>query len=83
MESVNSNNIFCGKHQKITNMQIHYAKDANSNLTYQTDFDLIDFQKQESHLTLSEPVNKSTNVTSYYQNLCFSYLSAKKFSRNF
>lgn len=44
---------------------------------YQINFSLSSADKEQSHLTLSESVNESPNVSNYFQNLCFSYLVAQ------
>lgn len=72
---------FNEKNQTITDMNIFYDTDEYSRTVYKTDFTLADRTSQESHVTLQEPASKSGFISNYYQNLCYSYLEADKYSK--
>ena len=71
---------FDTKNQTIQNMQISYNANQNKKSTYQTDFTLLDSASQESHITLEEAASTSGFTSTYYQNLCYAYLEANKYS---
>lgn len=72
---------FDTKAQTIQEMQISYNTANNQKTIYTMDFTLSDSSFQESHLTLQTPASNSGFAQTYFQNLCYSYLEADKYTK--
>ena len=66
--------------QSIMDMHISYEKLENSKSMYKIRLTLLDTASQTSYKTLTEKATTSGFISTYVQNLCYSYLEAKKYS---
>lgn len=71
---------FDTQNKTIKDMKISFAVTPSQRPVYQTDFILSDSNSQQSHLSLEEPASTSGFSSTYYQNLCYSYLEANKYA---
>lgn len=67
--------------KKIFDMYISYDNSDAAKLLYKTDFTLLEHDSTQSHLSLTETIPGLPELSDFYQNLCFSYLEADKFSK--
>lgn len=67
--------------QTLQDMQIFYEKTAELTPLYKVDLTLCDNTSHKlSHMTLTERANVSGYISTYFQNLCYSYLEAQKYA---
>lgn len=64
----------------IEDMNISYDTTQNEKSVYKADFTLSDSSSKESHLTITEPASTTGFSSTYFQNLCYSYLEANKYA---
>lgn len=66
--------------QTVTDMQLSYDTTNHSKKAYQTTLTLSDKTGMTSRCTFNEPAPASLELAKPYQNLCYSYLEADKYS---
>ena len=73
---------FNRNNQTISDMQISYDASDVSKPLYKIDLDLLDRSSKRSHTQLVEKASTSGFISTYPQNLCYSYLEANKYSQS-
>lgn len=64
----------------IEDMNISYDTTQNEKSVYKADLKFSDSSSKESNLTITEPASTTGFSSTYFQNLCHSYLEANKYA---
>lgn len=71
---------FDTQNQTIKDMKISYSTTKMQKPVFKTDFTLLDSDSGQSNLIIEESASNSGFTSTYYQNLCYTYLEANKYS---